>query len=151
MRFILDTNIMLVWLRKAPLWEGIHKSYQPDFTNAFISIVTVGELQSIAYQNKWGAKKLLELETVLGRLVVIDINHDRILKNYAEIDAYSQGRHKSIPVSFSARNMGKNDLWIAATTMAVGAKLITTDKDFDHLDGVFFEVIHPKTSKTSLE
>lgn len=36
--------------------------------------------------------------------------------------------------------MGKNDLWIAATTSVLKAKLLTTDNDFDHLDGVFFEV-----------
>ena len=33
--------------------------------------------------------------------------------------------------------MGKNDLWIAATAMATGATLLTTDKDFDHLDPTF--------------
>ena len=30
--------------------------------------------------------------------------------------------------------MGKNDLWIAACAKATGATLLTTDKDFDHLD-----------------
>ena len=29
--------------------------------------------------------------------------------------------------------MGKNDLWIAATTLVVGGVLLTTDADFDHL------------------
>ena len=33
----------------------------------------------------------------------------------------------------SARNMGKNDLWIAASAMELKATLLTTDKDFDHL------------------
>lgn len=36
--------------------------------------------------------------------------------------------------------MGKNDLWIAATASAFGITLVTTDKDFDHLNGVFLEV-----------
>jgi tRNA(fMet)-specific endonuclease VapC len=40
----------------------------------------------------------------------------------------------------SARNMGKNDLWIAATTAALGATLITTDQDFDHLLPAFFAI-----------
>ena len=43
----------------------------------------------------------------------------------------------------SARNMGKNDIWIAAVTTILGAKLITLDKDFDHLDGEYFSVISP--------
>jgi predicted nucleic acid-binding protein len=29
--------------------------------------------------------------------------------------------------------MGKNDLWIAATTQVIGGVLLTTDGDFDHL------------------
>ena len=33
--------------------------------------------------------------------------------------------------------MGKNDLWIAATAHASGAVLVTTDKDFDHLHGIW--------------
>lgn len=33
------------------------------------------------------------------------------------------------------------DLWIAATAVATGAKLITTDKDFDHLDGIWLDRI----------
>jgi predicted nucleic acid-binding protein len=36
--------------------------------------------------------------------------------------------------------MGKNDIWIAATTQVAEAALITTDKDFSHLDNVFFSV-----------
>ena len=38
--------------------------------------------------------------------------------------------------------MGKNDVWIAATAMATDSKLITSDSDFDHLDGEFFDVLH---------
>jgi len=29
--------------------------------------------------------------------------------------------------------MGKNDLWIAAAAHIAGARLVTTDDDFDHL------------------
>jgi len=36
--------------------------------------------------------------------------------------------------------MGKNDLWIAATAYTLNATLVTTDTDFDHLDGEFIEV-----------
>ena len=43
---------------------------------------------------------------------------------YAEIDAYCESIGQS---------MGKNDLWIAASTLAIGGTLITTDSDFDRL------------------
>ena len=35
--------------------------------------------------------------------------------------------------SFSARNMGKNDLFIAATSSVIDLPLVATDKDFRHL------------------
>ena len=61
---------------------------------------------------------------------------------YAEIDAYSQGKLLSnpVPVGSSARNMGKNDLWIAATASILNITLLTSDKDFDHLNGVYLDV-----------
>ncbi|MDN5203316.1 hypothetical protein QQ008_18155 [Fulvivirgaceae bacterium BMA10] len=40
----------------------------------------------------------------------------------------------------SAKNMGKNDLWIAATAFVAKAELITMDGDFDHLNGEFLTV-----------
>ncbi|MCB9041874.1 MAG: PIN domain-containing protein [Lewinellaceae bacterium] len=43
------------------------------------------------------------------------------------------GKLKNKKVDFSSRNMGKNDIWTAATASIYGLKLITTDKDFDHL------------------
>jgi tRNA(fMet)-specific endonuclease VapC len=36
--------------------------------------------------------------------------------------------------------MGKNDLWIAATTSVLDAILLTTDNDFDHLHNEFLQV-----------
>ena len=51
-----------------------------------------------------------------------------------------RGKHPKIELEGSHRIMGKNDLWIAATAMATGAELITTDKDFSHLDGHFLKV-----------
>jgi predicted nucleic acid-binding protein len=37
--------------------------------------------------------------------------------------------------------MGKNDIWIAATASIVDAKLVTTDKDFNHLQNNFLNLI----------
>jgi len=35
----------------------------------------------------------------------------------------------------TAKNMGKNDRWIAATASVPDVDLLTSDKDFEHLDG----------------
>jgi predicted nucleic acid-binding protein len=36
--------------------------------------------------------------------------------------------------------MGKNDLWIAATASLLNLQLVTTDKDFDHLETSFLSL-----------
>ncbi|MEM9886222.1 MAG: hypothetical protein AAF849_10040 [Bacteroidota bacterium] len=71
-------------------------------------------------------------------MVKINIDQEEILERYSEIDAFSQGQHKTRKSSFSSRNMGKNDLWIAAT--ALNLKLVTTDRDFEHLNGEFIQL-----------
>lgn len=40
----------------------------------------------------------------------------------------------------TSRNMGKNDLWIAATASVTNATLITTDKDFYHLNNTYLKL-----------
>ena len=40
----------------------------------------------------------------------------------------------------SSIKMGKNDLWISATTNILGGTLLTMDKDFNHLAEVFFKL-----------
>ena len=67
---------------------------------------------------------------------VVDDNNS-LIQMYSEIDAYSQSQHPTLRLPTSARKMGKNDLWIAATTAVHNATLISTDADFDHLDGLF--------------
>jgi len=76
-------------------------------------------------------------------IVSIDINDNIILERYAEIDAFSQGKNpsKALPKGMTARNMGKNDLWIAATGSVLNATLLTIDHHFDHLNEIFLKVI----------
>ena len=94
MRYILDTNILLHYLRESDLSLLIDQQYNP--------------------------------------------------LDYAEIDAFSQGKLKDRPLSISARNMGKNDLWIAATASILNATLLTTDLDFNHLHNVFLNLEYIK-------
>jgi predicted nucleic acid-binding protein len=88
-------------------------------------------------------KDAKSLNDLLRQIPTVDINTERIIKRYAEIDAYSQGKNPNppLPVGLTSRNMGKNDLWIAATSSVLNATLLTTDGDFDHLNGVYLTVI----------
>ncbi len=151
MRYVLDTNILLHYLRESALSVYIDKQFNPLNSmvhDAIISVVTVGEIKSIAKINRWGKKKLHKIELLCEELLITDINSEDLLERYAEIDAFSQGKLIDRPLSISARNMGKNDLWIAATASILDATLLTTDKDFNHLNNEFLtlEYIDVKSS-----
>jgi tRNA(fMet)-specific endonuclease VapC len=80
------------------------------------------------------------MEDLINEFFVVEINNDAIHNRYAEIDTFSQGKLDERPLGTSARNMGKNDLWIAATASVFNATLLTTDNDFDHLNTIFVDV-----------
>ena len=122
-KFILDTNIVLAYFQNNEKVINEIESIFPLFTDeniTAISIVTVGELYSLALQRQWGQVKLNKITELIRELIVVDINADDIIDKYAIIDAYSQGKlyNEPLPIGMSSRNMGKNDLWIAATTQA---------------------------------
>lgn len=121
---LLDTNILVHVIRADPLGrhlvEGRHLRARPDAP--MISVVTVGEILALAHHLNWGGPKRDHMLEILRELVVVDINRAPILERYAEIDAWSLQQ---------GGQMGKNDLWIAATASVTNAALMTTDKDFD--------------------
>lgn len=87
-----------------------------------------------------GEARVKKLQELRGHFGILDINVEAVLVKYAEIDAFSQGKLKSQPLNNSSRNMGKNDLWIAATASIFDLTLLTLDKDFEHLDSIFLEL-----------
>ena len=142
MILLFDTNIVLIYLRDLPAKQIIESVYNPfsSENRTVISVVTVGELKAIALKNKWGVLKVEKLEAFILKCIVADINLKDTINHYAEIDAFSQGRLDSKKSNFTARNMGKNDLWIAATATVLDATLLTTDNDFNHLHNEFLQV-----------
>ena len=131
--YLLDTNLIVYSLRNDPRWDAVCQSYPIEDNNNFISVVSLGELWSLAYRNEWGQKRIQKLERLSQSFIIADINFESIIQRYAEIDAFSQGKLKGKPLGMSSRNMGKNDLWIAATASVLNLTLLTTDRDFDHL------------------
>lgn len=123
---LLDTNVLVALLRAGTLGKYIDATFQPRQAKfkPLVSVVSVGEILSLARQFKWPAQKLAAISMLLDNLVVEDINTPEVLAAYAEIDQASRA---------GGRSMGKNDVWIAATAKVTGATLLTTDKDFDHL------------------
>jgi len=144
-RYLLDTGVLIHYGRQSQLYKDIEaneKLSAPDCM-PLISVVTHGEILSFGMQQNWGNKKLQLISSLLSKLIIIDINSGDVslIKSYAEMDAYSKNKLPGRPLGSSSIKMGKNDLWIAATAKAANATLITTDTDFEHLNGEFIKVI----------
>lgn len=143
MRYTLDTNVLLFYVRDDETREFIEKNYAP-FSNenrSVISIVSVGEIMVLASANKWGDRKLKLVQKLIDRLVIVELNYQDVIDSYIEIEQFNRNIHPSKKRKGSHIKMGKNDVWIAATAVATNSKLITSDSDFDHLDGKFFDVL----------
>lgn len=129
---VFDTNVVLDHIRRRE-WLA---------ARAIIPVVVVGELEALSLRSQWGVRKTAFLESILVAFPVAEVSVP-LAKIYARIDAYSQGKlfAQPLPAGMSARNMGKNDLWIAATALYFDVELHTTDKDFDHLAPLGLRVI----------
>jgi predicted nucleic acid-binding protein len=142
MDYLLDTNIVLTYARNTEVTKKLEAKLNllSGDHRLIISVVSVGELKAFMKKNKWGNKKISQLEKLVDEFMIADINVEEIIERYAEIDAFSQGKLENKKSKFTARNMGKNDLWIAATASYLDIELITTDKDFEHLNGEYLIV-----------
>jgi tRNA(fMet)-specific endonuclease VapC len=123
MNLLLDTNV-LIHLIKDPSLRLLTNIINPDEKRLIVSIASIGELKSVALQNNWGEKKIQAMDSVLEKVSIVEIN-ESLANTYAQIDAFSQRRNPSYSdYSFKTpRNMGKNDLLIAATAALLGLKL----------------------------
>ena len=132
-QLVLDTNILVHLLRGKQAGQVIERSYRVSqrTPRAIISVVTKGELKALAYKLDWGPDKHATLEAMLAGLPAADISHRAVYNAYADLD------FKSTSLGIK---MGKNDLWIAATTMVAAGVLLTTDGDFDHLTAMGLRV-----------
>ena len=130
---ILDTNILVHYVRDDLMWSQIRVEYQLLLVEPtpIISIVSAGELRSLAQQWNWGRAKRDRMEFALGYFRIVPLDTPEQVSIYAEIDNCCLAR---------GRVMGKNDLWIATTAALTDARLLTTDCDFDLLDTVFLNL-----------
>ncbi|MDO1451799.1 PIN domain-containing protein [Rhodocytophaga aerolata] len=129
---IFDTNLIIEHIRKE----------QSLPNTVVIPVVVVGELRAFALKADWGSQKIAFLENLFKRYPVVEITV-YLTENYALIDAYSQGKlqFQPLPTGLTARNMGKNDLWIAATALYLDMELHTKDNDFDHLINIGLKLV----------
>lgn len=147
-RFLLDTNILLGFVREAAWAIKARADYGlgDSETMVFTSVVCRGEILALAEKLGWGTDKRRRLDDVLETIPTLDINQPAILDAYARIYAWTHGRPVVSPDGGEppqpARPMGQNDMWISATTHTSNATLLSTDTDFEHLAGIWFEFVH---------
>ncbi len=143
MIYLFDSNIILHYVRQSAVMRQIEEVFDPfgAGNESWLCVVSKGELRSIAVQNQWGKPRRQRLEAIMNEFYPADIFSEETIDRYAETDAFSQNKLPAKPLGLTARNMGKNDLWIAATAHILGANLITTDSDFDHLKGTYLALL----------
>ncbi len=128
--YLPDTNIIVHCVRDDDVKRRIEEQFGLLTTAEIpiINIVLEAETRAIAAFRAWGDAKRDQMEFLFTTFRKIPIERPDILNAYVLIDVYSHRR---------GIDMGKNDLWIAATASVTGATLLTPDKDFDHLDPQF--------------
>ena len=148
MTYLFDTNILVFYITSPEILSDFERRYQPfsDRNVAMLSIVSIGEMKSIAIRRGWGRKKMEKLDELFQSFLRIPINTEKQMSAYAEIDTYSLKKHPdhNWPQGYTSNKMGKNDLWIAATAYITRSTLVTHNGDFDHLNGKFFDVVKPE-------
>jgi predicted nucleic acid-binding protein len=120
-RVLLDTSALISEPTGLPLAE-------PP-TEAAVSVVTLGELESGVLMAADDATRARRLETLISareRLEGLDVDQ-RVASGYAQLVAQARRR---------GRRPRANDTWIAATALVNEAAVVTRDRDFERFDGV---------------
>lgn len=112
----------------------------------FTSVICQGEILALAEKNGWGTNKRGRLEQLLDQIPQLGISHKETIGAYAQINAWTHGNSvvapNNAPPPRPAIPMKQNDMWIAATAHASGAKLVSTDNDFEHLDNNWIKFVY---------
>lgn len=134
--YVLDTSALLNLIRGKELGEQIDRAFglRQAMHRHTVSIVTHAELAVLADRNGWGETRRKALSDALDQVVTVNIDNHALVDAYARIEAAC----RTPPAGHHV--MGDNDVWIAATALVSGQALITTDKDFNHLNGSLITV-----------
>lgn len=127
MQFMLDTNIVSAIVRD-PRGKVFQKLLDVGEENVFISIITHGEIWYGVKKN--GSEQLYrKVSAVTRRLYVAPLSLP-VDQRYGEVRlALRQGK-----------NIGQNDLWIAAHALALDAVLVTGNTgEFSRVPGLKIE------------
>lgn len=141
---MLDTGVLVGLARSAEwaLFTQDQFALNDEGTIVSTSVICKGEILALAERRGWGHARRNRLEQVLESFPTLGINQPEIIRCYASISAWTQGSEIEgtvAPPPKPAVTMGQNDIWIAATACATHSLLLTTDKDFSHLNKIWID------------
>ena len=127
MRYMLDTNIVSAIVRD-PRGKVLERLIEVGEESAFISIITHGEIWYGVKKN--GSEELSRKVSAVTRRFYVAPLQMPSDQRYAEVRlALRQGK-----------NIGPNDLWIAAHALALDAVLVTdNESEFSRVPGLKVE------------
>lgn len=102
-KLLLDTNILVHLLRGRRAAEQLESTYSSGQRSPrpTISVISKGEIKSLAQQFEWGRDKLERIDAMLAAMPAIDISA-RVVH-----DAYAKFDHSTLQ---RGTHLGKNDL-----------------------------------------
>lgn len=119
---ILDTNVIIEVLN-----GNVNvRSQLNNMINFAIPITVLGELLTGAEYSKTKQNDQLLYESFCSSFPIINTTIP-VARKYAEITAQLKKKGQPIPM---------NDVWIAASAMANGMAVVTSDKHFKCIDGL---------------
>jgi tRNA(fMet)-specific endonuclease VapC len=144
-KILLDTSVILHFMRDdeiARKVEDDHHLLTDPSTIVLLTSINVGEIEGFFLRHNYGPKKTERWRKLLEKSIILNIDgrDEKLMKAYAEIQAYCQNNHPKLKARKS-KTIGQNDLWIAALAHVTEAKLFTKDPDFDHLNEVFIDLV----------
>ena len=133
---IFDTNVWLYLLRGTYRPTAIKAFLPPEYQEQYQLILPAAvkaELFTLGIRRNWSENRLVQLEYNLQKESRLIHTSDAIIERYLEIEAFNKGKYPNKSHGTTHIEMGKNDIWIAATALDINALLVTSDNDFNHL------------------
>jgi tRNA(fMet)-specific endonuclease VapC len=127
MRYMLDTNIVSAMVRD-PRGKVFERLVEVGEENAIISIITHGEIWYGVKKN--GSEELSQKVSAVTRRLYV-----------APLQLPSDQRYAEVRLALrQGKNIGPNDLWIAAHALALDAVLVTNNEsEFSRVPGLKIE------------
>ncbi len=131
MRYMLDTNILIYFLKNKPISVVQRVNALDECDQLCMSFVTYAELLKGAQRSTRKDKVLRNIALLIKQIPVLHQTNKSLCEHY--------GIH-AMALKVAGTPIGGNDLWIACHALAEDAVLVTNNiKEFERIDGLALE------------